>query len=137
MPRGLHGAISGILAGGILGFCTADRFLFSAPSPRSCCDVWLCVFLLFARSNSPPNSSAQSCPLLLRARPSLRGDFVVLFVFFCFLGLFCLFCGLFVSLFGWHPLLDLSTAYWSTLSFDSTHSPNHCSNAMKPQENSE
>ena len=46
VPRGPHGAISGILAGGILGFGTADRFMVFAPSPRSCCDVWLAVFVL-------------------------------------------------------------------------------------------
>ena len=48
MPCGLHCAISGILAGKILGFGTADLLLFFTPPPRSCCVVWLDVCLLSA-----------------------------------------------------------------------------------------
>ena len=64
MPCGLHSAISGIVAGGILGLGTADRLLVFAPPPRSCCVVWF-VSLLSGRSNSFPNSSAHKLPFLL------------------------------------------------------------------------
>ena len=113
MPCGLHSAISGILAGGILGFGTADRLCF-APSPRSCCDVWLVVCLLSARSFL--NSSAHKLPSFDRARPSLRGVFVffvcwVVFFFVWVLLVLCLACFLFLGfwfglLSGLHPRLD-------------------------------
>ena len=77
-----------ILAGGILGFRTADRFLVFAPSPRSCCDVWLVACLLSARSFY--NSSAHKLLPIARARPSLRGDF---WCFVCLVWCFwCVFC---------------------------------------------
>ena len=90
MPCGLHSAISGILAGGILGFGTAGLLFVFAPSPRSCCDVWFVVGLLFARSFF--NSSAHKLPSVDRARPSLRGGFRV----FCCFGLLFWACLFFV-----------------------------------------
>ena len=47
MPSGLLSAISGILAGGILGFGAADQLF--APSLRSCGGL-VVLLLLYARS---------------------------------------------------------------------------------------
>ena len=85
MPRGLHGVISGILAGDP-GFS-----------------------VLFTRSNSIFNSLAHKLPLWCRARPPLRGVFCwflfLCFVFFGFCGwLFCLVFWLAFSSVG-HPLI--------------------------------
>ena len=100
---------SGILAGGILGFGTADRFLVFAPSPRSCCDVWLAVFALLQDPIHVPIHWHISCPWhmlppALRARPSLWGVFLLVFlVLFWFCGFLFVFAGLFsclILLFG-------------------------------------
>ena len=61
MPYGLHSAISGILAGGILGFGTADRYrVFHLHRDLAVMSGWL--VLLSARSFV--NSSAHKLPVL-------------------------------------------------------------------------
>ena len=45
MPGGLLSAISGILAGGILGFGAAEWFVFLDTFARSCCVVWWSSFV--------------------------------------------------------------------------------------------
>ena len=79
MPRGPHGAISGILAGGILGFGTADwLFLLHLHRDLAVMSGWSCCCFL----QDPIHFliHRHKAALLLRARPSLRGDVVVLFV---------------------------------------------------------
>ena len=45
MPGGLLSAISGILAGGILGFGAAEWIVLLDTFARSCCVVWCCSFV--------------------------------------------------------------------------------------------
>ena len=82
--------ISGILAGGILGFRDAGLVCVFAPSSRSCSDVLGSCFL-FARSNS----SAHKLLQFDRAHMSIRRCFsfgvcvvlrCCLFFWFCFVG---------------------------------------------------
>ena len=119
MPCGLHCAISGIRAGGILGFGTADRLLVFTPPPRSCLVVWL-MLLAFCKiqfiSSIHWHISCLSCD---RARPSRRGVFGFCFVLVCvfLFGLFLLVCLLFFSSLD-TPVWTTWTAYWSTLFFD-------------------
>ena len=116
MPRGPHGAISGILPGGILGFGTADWFLFlHLHRDLAVMSGWLCCCFLQDLIHFF-NSLAHKLPFSRRARPSV-GCFFVCFVLFFFGGCFC---------FGWSSffLFDTPdwtcwTVYWSTLSFDS------------------
>ena len=91
MPCGLHCAISGILAGGILGFGTADPLLFWFTSTA----ILLCglVGCFFAFCKIQFISSCHwhiSCLACARARPSRRGVSGVfgLFLFVLF-GVFC------------------------------------------------
>ena len=97
VPRGPHGAISGILAGGILGFGTADRFLVFAPSPRSCCDVWLAVFVLLQDPIHLPIHWHISCPSHLE-HVHHCGVFLVCLVLVWFCGFLFVFAGLFSCL---------------------------------------
>ena len=114
----LHGAISGILAGGILGFGTADRlFVLHLRRDLAVMSGWLCDCFLQDLFNSPAHKLPSLTEHVHRNGVFLVFLFslVVFFgVFFCF-PLFCLLVFLLVG----HPCLDNWTAYLSTLSFDS------------------
>ena len=104
-PLGLLSAISGILAGGILGFGTADRFVF-APSLRSCCVVCLvCVALC----KIIPNSSAHKLPA--STEHVLYGVSFSLFCFGCWFAV--------GSLFRLHPVVDSGLPNGPRSTFDS------------------
>ena len=80
MPGGLLGAISGILAGGILGFGAAECIVLLDTFARSCFLIWCFVFgsvqdLVIQRHHQPPHWSC-----LVRA---LFSGFVVWLVLFC------------------------------------------------------
>ena len=94
MPGGLLSAISGILAGGILGFGAAEWFVLLNTFARSCSVVWCCCLCFCARSR---NSLAQSC---LPYRSCLVGFLFGLLVFWglgwvLFLAVLLLFRGSF------------------------------------------
>ena len=92
MPGGLLGAISGILAGGILGFGAAEWIVLLDTFARSCFLIWCFVFvsvqdLVIQRHHQPPHWSC-----LVRARFS---GFVVWLVLLALVFAFVVF---------WFPL---------------------------------
>ena len=118
MPCGLHSAISGILAGGILGFGTADRLLFFCTSTAILLCCLVVYFIAFCKIQFISLIHRQiSCPSCSRARPSRWGLFGVVFVLLGCL-LFCFGCWL-VCFSLDTPFWTCWTVYWSTLSFDS------------------
>ena len=96
MPGGLLGAISGILAGGILGFGAAEWSVLLDTFARSCSFCWWFVFV----SMQDPNSVASSAPLLeLSGQGPLPCLCCCCFLFVLFFGVLVFFCVVFALLF--------------------------------------
>ena len=92
MPGGLLGAISGILAGGILAFGAAEWSVLLDTFARSCSFCWWFVFV----SLQDPNSEASSAtPLELSGQGPLP-CFAVGWCFWCFCVVFALLLPVFV-----------------------------------------
>ena len=107
MPGGLLGAISGILAGGILGFGAAEWSVLLDTFARSCSFCWWFVFV----SLQDPNSVASSAPLLELSGQGPLPCLCCCFLFVLFFGVlvffvwFLLCC--FLVLFSFAPDLTL------------------------------
>ena len=98
MPGGLLSAISGILAGGILGFGAAEWFVLLDTFARSCTVVWCFSFVSVQDPVIHWHISCRPLQCCLVSPLAVFGGF--LFVFFVCVCFCCLALGLFFVIFG-------------------------------------